>query len=110
VGLIPFATVSASKWLPSDIYLISCVSWTIVSYVRLSYITLKSNLLLLLLFIVCFTRVLRAFGVNSAIAEFKGLLTNLFDVMCKLLTVDSDGIARTQVGVCVCKYFNHRLR
>jgi len=40
VGLIQSSTVE------TDIYLTSCLLWTIISYVRLSCITLKQNLLL----------------------------------------------------------------
>jgi len=56
VGLIP--TVGASKRLPSDIYLILCMLWTIiVSYARLSCIKLKAKYIFIYLFITfyCFS-------------------------------------------------------
>jgi len=38
VGSIPLATVGASIRMPYNTCLMSCILWTIVSYVRLSYI------------------------------------------------------------------------
>jgi len=47
VGSISSATVGASEQLPSDMYLISLIWWTIVNYVRLSCNKLKCNLFIL---------------------------------------------------------------
>jgi len=52
VGSILLTTVGASKRLLSDTYLMSCMLWTILSYRRLSRITLKQNLFYFIYFIV----------------------------------------------------------